>query len=103
MFLTIYNSTTNKLINYYSNFLIVFLIIFILYTIVKMMTDIEARSFKISKLKNLLEKPSNLLKSLEFVIPHNCTCLRAKSQCEKAKRFTTKFSVNFIVTVHLTF
>ena len=65
---------------------------------VKMVTHIEARSFEISKLKNLLEKPSNLLRPLEFVIHQNCTYLRA-SQYEQAKRFTTKFSVNYIVTV----
>ena len=58
---------------------------------VKIMTHIEARSFETLKLKNLLKKPSNLLRSLEFVIHQNCTCLRAKSEYEQVKRFTTKF------------
>ena len=49
---------------------------FILYKMAKMVTHIEARTFKISKLENLLEKPSNLLRSLESVIYQNCTCLR---------------------------
>ena len=31
----------------------------------------QARSFKISKLKNLLEKPETPLRSLEFVIHQN--------------------------------
>ena len=33
-----------------------------------MVTHIEAQNLEISKLKNLLEKPSNLLRSLEFMI-----------------------------------
>ena len=66
---------------------------------VKMVTHIEARSFEISKFKNLLQKPSNLMRSLEFVIHQNYTCLRAKSQYKEAKSFTTKFSVNFMATV----
>ena len=79
------NSTTNKLINYYSNFVAVVNIVLI----VKVMTHIDARSYEISKLKNFLEKPSNLLRSLEFVIHQNCTCLRVKSQYKKVKHFLT--------------
>ena len=45
---------------------------------VKIMTHIEVRSFKILKLKNLLLKDSNLPRSLEFVIHQNCTCLRGQ-------------------------
>ena len=56
----------------------------------KMMAHIEVRSFEILKLKNLLKKPLNLLRSLEFVIHQNCTYLRAKFQYKQAKRFTTK-------------
>ena len=70
---------------------------------VKKMTHVEARSFEILKLKNLLKKSSNHLKPLEFVTHQNCTCLRAKSQYEQAKRFTTKFPAKFIVMMNLTF
>ena len=49
------NSTTSKLINYYSNFLTV---VYIVHN-GKTGDDIEARSFKLSKLKDFIEKPSN--------------------------------------------
>ena len=70
---------------------------------VKKMTHIEARNFETLKLKNLLKTPSHLLKPLEFVIHQNCSCLRAKSQYEQVKFFSTKFPANFIVTMNLTF
>ena len=70
---------------------------------VKMVPHIDDESFQISNLKNLSEKPSNLLKSLEFVIHQNFPCLMSQVSYEKAKRFTTKYLVNFIVTINLTF
>ena len=64
---------------------------------VKMVPHIDDQSFQISNLKNISEKPSNLLKSLEFVIHQNFPCLMSQVSYEKAKRFTTKYLVNFIV------
>ena len=106
-------STKKKLINYY-NFLTVG-------HVLHMTTHTEARTFEISKLRNLLEKPWNppevtvvvnpskpkillLKKQFHFFsLWKKFTCLRVTSHYEKAKRFTTTFSVNFIVTVNLTF
>ena len=73
-----------------------------LYTMVKMVAHIEARSIEILKLKKFLKKPKNLLMSLEFAIQQNCPHLRVKSQYKQTKRFTAKFSLDFTVTVSLT-
>ena len=50
---------------------------------VKMVTHIEVRCFENLKLKNILEKPSNPLRSQEIMIHQNCTSVRAKYQYEQ--------------------
>ena len=54
---------------------------------VKMVTHIEARSFKILKLNSHLEKSSNFLGSLEIVIQQNCTYLPSGHSMSNRRRF----------------
>ena len=66
-------SKKKNLINYYSNFLTVG-------HILHMMTHTEARSFEISKLRNLLEKPWNLPEVTAVFSPSKPKMLLLKKQ-----------------------